>query len=154
MSEPQQHPPQGPQPPAQPQGHPPQGYPAQGYPAQGYSSAPHGYAAAPPTPRASGAALGRIAFLTALVALGIRLLSSVIAPFLYTGDYYGVVMGINGVVGFIVFLGNAGALAVGIIALRRSGPRLLAAIAVGIAGSAFVGYLATLLSSAFAWVAY
>ncbi|WP_144874996.1 hypothetical protein [Microbacterium sp. 1.5R] len=169
MTDPQQqHPPQAPQA-AQPQGQPYQNQPHQGQPYQNqpYPNQPYAnqsypnqpypgqaHAAAPETPRASGSALGRIAFIAALVALGIRLLSTMLAPLLYTGDYYGVLSGINSVLGFIVFLGNAGALAVGIIALRRSGPHLLAAIAVGLAGASLVGYLATVLSSAFAWIAY
>lgn len=164
----QQYPPQAPQPGAQPagqpQGYPPQGQqyqgqPYQGYPPQGrhHQGQPYqgqGYPAAPPTPRASGGALGRIAFIVALVALGIRLLSSLLTPLLYSGDYYGAMMGFTGVINFLVFLGNAGALAVGIVALRRSGPHLLAAIAIGLAGAAFVGYLATALSSVVSWVAY
>lgn len=154
----QQYPPQAPQPGAQPagqpQGYPPQGQHYQGQPYQGQPYQGQGYPAAPPTPRASGGALGRIAFIVALVALGIRLLSSLLTPLLYSGDYYGAMMGFTGVINFLVFLGNAGALAVGIVALRRSGPHLLAAIAIGLAGAAFVGYLATALSSVVSWVAY
>lgn len=157
----QQYPPQAPQPGAQPAGQPagqPQGYPPQGqYQGQPHQGQPHqgqGYPAGPPTPRASGSALGRIAFIVALVALGIRLLSSLLTPLLYIGDYYGATMGFTSVIDFVVFLGNAGALAVGIVALRRSGPHLLAAIAIGLAGAAVVGYLATALSRVVSWFAY
>lgn len=161
MTDPHQQHPQAPQPGAQPAGQP------HGYPPQNHQYPPHqsqqyggqqyqgqGYPAAASAPRAAAGALGRIAFIIALVALGIQLLSTLLTPFLYTGDYFGVMMGFTSVVGFIVFLGNAGALAVGIIALRRSGPHLPAAIAVGLAGASFVGYLATGLSGVFSWLPY
>lgn len=162
MTDPHQQQPQAPlpgaQPAAQPQGYPPQGQQYQPFPGQSQYQVQHyrgqGYPAAPSAPRATAGTLARIAFLAALVALGIRLLSTLLSPFLYTGDYYGVWMGLTSIVGFIVFLANAGALAVGIVALRRSGPHLLAAIAVGLAGASFVGYLSIGLSSVFSWLPY
>ncbi|MCM3780884.1 hypothetical protein [Microbacterium hydrocarbonoxydans] len=161
MSDPYQQNPQAPrpgaQPPGQPHGYPPESHrypPYQGQQHQGQLYQSQGYPTAASAPRTMAGALGRIAFIVALVALGIRLFSTLLSPFLYTGDYYSVWMGLTSVIGFIVFLADAGALAVGIVALRRSGPYLQAAIAVGLAGASFVGYLATGLSGVFSWLAY
>ena len=157
MSEPQQpplpphvpgdhgYPPAAPQP-AYPPAHTPQAsYPQPGYPQVG--QAQPGYPAyGTPASAAPGNPLGRAAFLIALITFGIGLLGTVAGPLLYFTTGFGAIEIISGASGLITLLGYGTALVLGIIALRRAAPHLLAGIAIGIAGSGVVG-------TAVAWIA-
>lgn len=125
------------------------GQPGQPYvqPGQPYGQAP-AFAAAPVTP-VSGAALGRIAFLVTVISVGLGLLLQAAMPFLYATVGLGGVDVLPSVVNFAVFVGSVVGLVLGLTALRRSGPHLLAAIAIGIAGSTILGTLASGLTSVF-----
>lgn len=104
-------------------------------------AAPYGQAPASDNP------LGRTAFLIAVILGAVSALSLLITPILYSTGDYGVADMLSTVVRVLVLLGSVVALVIGIIALRRPEPRLLAAIAVGIAGSLVLSRLVNLLSS-------
>ncbi|MBW8761429.1 MAG: hypothetical protein JF592_02455 [Microbacterium sp.] len=147
MSEPQQ-PSAQPYPPASPYGSP-QGTPQYGMPSQGapqYGAPPQGgpqYGA----PAAPGNPLGRTAFLVAVVTGAIGILFSVITPFLYSSGNYDVADSLGTVIGILVLIGGIAAGVLSILALRRPAPHLLAAIALGIAGSVVVGRVITWMAS-------
>lgn len=146
--------PQQPQPyPQQGQPYPQQGqpYPQQGQPypqAQPYAQNPS-YPGAAPSAGTQGNGLGRTAFVIALVTLGIGLIVTFFTPLLYSSGGYAVADGLSTVIGVFVLLGNAAALVLGLIALRRPAPQVLAAIAIGIAGASITirlfGWASTLL---------
>lgn len=164
MSEPQQ-PSAQPHPPASPYGAPPQGAPAYGAPQHGapqystptqstppygapqYGAPQHGAPAATYGAPASGNTLGRTAFIVAVATAGIGILFSVITPFLYTSGNYDVADSLGTVIGILVLLGGIAAAVLSILALRRPAPHLLAAIALGIAGSVVVGRVITWFAS-------
>ncbi|WP_067195690.1 hypothetical protein [Microbacterium sp. XT11] len=144
-------------PPAQPSGTPGQGTPgypqpsgAPGQDAPGYpqpsGTSPYGSPAPAPQP---GNPLGRVAFLIAVIAFALGALVNLITPFLFASGNYDVADSLSTVVNILVLLGEVAALVLGLIALRRPEPRLLAAIAVGIAGAGVVirllGWASTLL---------
>lgn len=165
---PPQHPGQGQYPGQQYPGQQPgQQYPSQGqqYPVQGQQypvqhSTPHmqgapqyapgapapGY---PSAPTASAGALGRVAFIVALVSLGIGLLVALSFPFLiravdYSSSLYGAVSAVGN--GLVLLIAIA-ALILGIVAVRRPGQQVLAGIAIGIAASEILGILVSWLSN-------
>jgi hypothetical protein len=169
MSEPQQ------QPPAQPHGTPPQyagsHYPAQPsqphtgqpYGGQAYTAQPYGgqaYAAQPypaqPYPEqqrpasSGGSGLGRIAFLLAVISLGIGLLVTLSYPLMYR------MMGDPSAIGAFGAVGNGLALIIavvglvlGLISVRRPGPQILAGIAIGVTASQLVGIVISWVSNLF-----
>lgn len=130
------------------------GYPPSGAPyspaAQQYAAA--GYPAYAPKPAASGQALGRTALIVALITFGIGLVATFLFPILYStlGYSYGLSYGVfNGVTSFLVLVGSAIALVLGLIAIRRPGSPVLAGIAIGIAASEIAGTLISWISSLF-----
>ncbi|WP_217184872.1 hypothetical protein [Streptomyces sp. AC495_CC817] len=151
MSDPQQTP-------AQPSGAPSPGYPAAQpqYPAgQPYPGPPqsyagtHPYGSAPypggPGAASSGEPLGRTAFVIAVIGAGLSLLLTLLTPVLLGSGNYEALDPVSSGVGIIAFLGYVAALVLGIVSLRRPESNLLAAIAVGIAGSGAV-------LTAFSWM--
>lgn len=137
------------QPYAQP-GHP--GQPGQPY-AQPYSQPGQPYASAPSAPSAASAPtvgnpLGRLAFLVTVLAVGVGLVGQFILQLLYASIGFQVLSGVSSILEFLVFVGAAAGLVLGIAALRRPAPHLLAAIAIGIAGNTLAGSVVSLLSSA------
>lgn len=116
------------------------GQPQPVYPAYGAQSA-----ASP------GNALGRIAFIVAAITFGIGLLGTLSIPFLYaTIGYDPMIVGFaTGGTNLITLIGFAAALILGIVALRRPAPHVLAAIAVGIAGSGVIGTVVAWISTFF-----
>ncbi|MFT4258540.1 hypothetical protein [Microbacterium sp.] len=113
---------------AQPYGTPPQ--PTPGSPAPWAAPAP-----APTNP------LGRTASIVATVVVGLALLSQLIFPLLIMSRAYDVADTVSLGFGVIVLLGSIVAVVLSILALQRPAPHLLAAIALGAAGSSLVGSL-------------
>ncbi|WP_407359080.1 hypothetical protein LTA6_001492 [Microbacterium sp. LTA6] len=140
------YPPATPQP-AYPPAPPQPGSPLAGQPQPAHPTYPTHptYGAQPPA--ASGNALGRAAFLIALITFGIGLLGTLAIPLVYTVGIGTVFVEIiTSASGLISVIGYAAALVLGIVALRRPAPHILAGIAIGIAGSGVVG-------TAVAWIA-
>ncbi len=138
--------------PGQPYAQPAQ--PGQPYaqPGQPYAQPGQPYGQAPGMPPAtvtpvSGATVGRIAFLVTVISVGPGLLLQLAMPFLYASTGMGGVDTLPSLVNFAMFAGSVVGLVLGLTALRRSGPHLLAAIAIGIAGSTILGTLASGLTS-------
>ncbi|WP_417504469.1 hypothetical protein [Microbacterium sp.] len=101
-------------------------------------------AAAPAAP--AGSALGRTAFVIAVITLAVNLISSIVRLLIYTSNFgYGSAYAIDEAIGVISFFAYLVALVLGIIAARRPGPRLLAGVAIGIAGAGALGMI-------FSWV--
>ena len=101
-------------------------------------------AAAPDAP--AGSALGRTAFVIAVITLAVNLISSIVRLLIYTSNFgYGSAYAIDEAIGVISFFAYLVALVLGIIAARRPGPRLLAGVAIGIAGAGALGMI-------FSWV--
>lgn len=143
------------QPSAQPYGGPqaPYGAPQYGAPQNStpqygapQSSAPQ-YGAPQYGAPAPGNPLGRTAFLIAVITAGLGILSSLLMPLLYTSGNYDVATSLTTVIGVIVLLGGIAATVLSIVALRRPAPHLLAAIALGIAGTAVLGRALTWMAS-------
>lgn len=110
----------------------------------GYPASWPAAATAPATPAGSG--LERTAFVIAVVTLAVNLISSIVRLFIYTSDFgYGSAYAIDDAIGVISFFAYVVALVLGIIAARRPGTRLLAGIAIGIAGAGALGMI-------FSWV--
>jgi hypothetical protein len=90
-----------------------------------------------------------VAFLIAVIAFALGTLTNLVTPFLFSSGNYDVADSLSTVVNILVLLGEIAALILGLVALRRPEPRLLAAIAVGIAGAGVVirllGWASTLL---------
>ena len=146
--------PHPPQPYGGPQGHPPETAPYQRvghpvgapHPAQFPASVPSG----PPSPPTSSGALGRTAFIIALVSLAVGTLSTIAYPLasslldLSTPISMGV---LSALIGVITLAAAGFALALGLAALRRPGPRVLAGIAIGIAAAKLFGTVVSWLST-------
>ncbi|MGJ0389744.1 hypothetical protein [Microbacterium sp. CGR1] len=155
MSEPQQ-PAQQPDPaqPGQPYSQPGQPYSQPGQPySQPYAQPGQPYGA-PAQPNAPGGAartgaLGRTAFLIAVIGVAIGLLFQLVTPLMYMSIGFGVVDVLSNLVNLLVLAVAATGLVLGIIALRRPAPHLLAAIAIGLAGSTVVGTLVSWVSNLF-----
>lgn len=95
--------------------------------------------------------LARVALIVALATFAVGLVISLFTPFAYRAlDYSGAGLGvINALSGLVALGGSAAALILGIIAARRPGPRLLAGIAIGIAGTQIAGVVVGWFSSLF-----
>ncbi|WP_262001756.1 hypothetical protein [Microbacterium sp. Mcb102] len=119
---------------------------AAAYPA-GASGQPASWPAAAAAPAApAGSALGRTAFVIAVITLAVNLISSIVRLLIYTSNFgYGSAYAIDEAIGVISFFAYLVALVLGIIAARRPGPRLLAGVAIGIAGAGALGMI-------FSWV--
>lgn len=132
--------------PGQPYAQPGQPYaqPGQPYGAPGQPYAQPGQQHAPSQTARSGA-LGRLAFLLAVVGAGMALIFQLLTPLMYMSMGFGIVDFLSNLVNLVVLGLAAIGLVLGIIAVQRPAPRLLAAIAVGVAGSTVVG-------SSVAWV--
>ena len=132
------------QPPAQPHGAPPQ-FPtaAPQPPSAGSASAP-----APAPAPAPGGSLGRVAFVIALVAMGIGLvvtLSFPVAVRLFPGPS---AIGVFGAIGnLIVLVAAVVALILGLMSVRRPRQQILAGIAIGISASAIAGIVISWVSN-------
>lgn len=144
MSEPQQ-------PPAQPYGTPPQyansPYAGSPYPAQQpYPPQQH------PTRRpASGdPGLGRIAFILAVISLGIGLLVTISYPLMYRMMGDPTAIGAFGAIGngLVLILAAVG-LILGLMSVRRPGSQILAGIAIGVTASQLVGIVVSWVSNLF-----
>ncbi|MBT2496349.1 hypothetical protein J7E45_12100 [Microbacterium sp. ISL-59] len=147
-------PPSAPATPAQPTADPayPTAYPtaAPAHPAgvPGYPTSWPAAAGAPAAP--AGSALGRTAFVIAVITLAVNLISSIVRLLIYTSDFgYGSAYAIDDAIGVISFFAYVVALVLGIIAARRPGARLLAGIAIGIAGAGALGMIFSWIGIAF-----
>ncbi|MFJ2544761.1 hypothetical protein [Microbacterium sp. NPDC087589] len=162
MSEPQQ-------PPAQPYGTPPnyegshyppqqpsqpsqpytdQPYGGQAHAGQSYPSRPYPEHQRPASAGSSG--LGRIAFLLAVISLGIGLLVTLSYPLMYRmmGDPSAI--GAFGAVGSgLVLIVAVVGLILGLMSVRRPGPQILAGIAIGVTASQLVGIVISWMSNLF-----
>lgn len=108
---------------------------------------PHG---APQHPADTGNPLGRVAFLIAVIAFAVNLVISLTAPFAYfAADGYGWYNALSGLVGVVSLVAYVLAFILGLVAVRRPGPHLLAGIAIGIAGVGAIGMATTWMSSLF-----
>lgn len=149
------------QPPAQPHGTPdalPQGTPpawaGQPFPASHVSipAAPAGAstpfpAPAPPASSLSGAP-GRLAFVVALAALAIGLLTTLAFPLIVrTIDDTSAIGLLAGVANGLVLIAAVVALIIGLIAVKRPGAQVLAGIAIGIAAAEILGILVSWMSN-------
>ena len=141
--------------PAAPQNPSPQ-YPAPQYPAPQNPAAPQHPPAplpsygAPQHPADTGNPLGRVAFLIAVIAFAVNLVISLTAPFAYfAADGYGWYNALSGLVGVVSLVAYVLAFILGLVAVRRPGPHLLAGIAIGIAGVGAIGMATTWMSSLF-----
>ncbi|PRB07121.1 hypothetical protein CQ047_14240 [Microbacterium sp. MYb72] len=146
--------PHPPQPYGGPQGHPPETAPYQRvghpvgapHPGQFPTSGPAG----PPSPPTSSGALGRTAFIIALVGLVVGTLSTIAYPLASSLLDYStpISMGVlSALIGVITLAAAGVALALGLAALRRPGPRVLAGIAIGIAAAELFGTVVSWLST-------
>ncbi|GAA1228844.1 hypothetical protein GCM10009588_01800 [Microbacterium phyllosphaerae] len=141
--------------PGQPYAQPGQPYaqPGQPYaqPGQPYGT-PHPTAGSgtPGSPKGANP-LGRTAFLVAVLSVGFGLVSQLLLQFLYANSIIDwIAMGaVPSILNFLVFVGAATGIVLGIAALRRPAPHLLAAIAIGLAVNTVLGTLASGLSSVF-----
>ncbi|CAH0256992.1 hypothetical protein SRABI44_03344 [Microbacterium foliorum] len=84
-----------------------------------------------------------------VVSVAVGLVSQLLAPLLYASVGVGVTSAVQGVLSLLVFAGAATGLVLGIIALRRPAPRLLAAIAVGVAAHSVLGTAVSFIASLF-----
>jgi len=105
----------------------------------GTPTPPPAYAPAAAYGAPAGNPLGRTAFFIAVAAAALGILFSMITPFLYTSGNYDIAESLRIVINILVLIGGIAAGALSIVALRRPAPHLLAAIALGIAGSLVIG---------------
>ena len=141
--------------PGQPNAQPGQPYaqPGQPYaqPGQPYGTPyPTAGAGTPGSPKGANP-VGRTAFLVAVLSVGFGLVSQLLLQFLYANSIidWMATGAVPSILNFLVFVGAATGLVLGIAALRRPGPHLLAAIAIGISVNTVLGTLASGLSSVF-----
>jgi hypothetical protein len=152
MSEPHQQ--QPPVPPYAHSNHTPVGAPGQPVWPQGAPMQPAPFpgpapgSIQPPSPNSTSSAaaptganpLGRVAFILALVAVGIALLLTLSFPFLVRSGNGGFLINLTNTVGnFIVFAVAVAALVLGLLAVKRSSQPILAGVAIGIAVSEVAG---------------
>lgn len=178
MTDPQQSQPGQPDQPGQPYSQPGQPYsqpgqpysqpgqphaqPGQPYsqPGQPYSQPgqPYGSPFAAVPQGASGAAargnLGRTAFIVALLAVAADLFVLLITPFLYSSVGYDAVEVVSNLILVVVLIAAVVGLVIGLIALRRPAPHLLAAVAVGLAGSTVATVLVSWMSSLMYYIGF
>lgn len=111
--------------------------------------------AAPPYPHRPGqgaprtGGLGRTALIVGVSAGAIGLLWQLVIPFLYASIGFGVVELLSNLVNLVVVAGAGAGLLLGLIALRRPAPHLLAAIAIGVGGGTAIGTLVAWVSNVF-----
>ncbi len=138
--------------PGQPHAQPgqPDAQPGQPYaqPGQPFGVAAPPYAPGQATPPRSGS-LGRTALVIAASAVAIGLLWQLVTPFMYASVGFGVIDVLSNLVNLVVVAGAGVALVLGIVALRRPAPHLLAAIAIGVGGSTVIGTLVAWVSNVF-----
>lgn len=143
--------------PGQPYSQPGQPYaqPGQPYaqPGQPYGSPAAGV---PQGTTGSGARgnLGRTAFIVALLAVAADLFVLLITPFLYSSVGYDAVEVVSNLILVVVLIAAVAGLVLGLIALRRPAPHLLAAIAVGLAGSTVATVLVSWMSSLMYYIGF
>lgn len=140
--------------PTQPQHAPHDGQPHAGQPYPGQQHAGQPYAGQPypgeQSPAQPGAGLGRTAFLLALVSLAIGLVVTLSYPLMFrmTGDPFAIgafsAIG-NGLVLVVAVVG----LILGLMSVRRPGPKILAGIAIGVTASQLVGIVISWVSNLF-----
>ncbi|WP_295105629.1 hypothetical protein [uncultured Microbacterium sp.] len=129
------------------QPHPGQPYPGQQHAGQPYAGQPYPGEQRPSQP---GAGLGRTAFLLALVSLAIGLVVTLSYPLMFrmTGDPFAIgafsAIG-NGLVLVVAVVG----LILGLMSVRRPGPKILAGIAIGVTASQLVGIVISWVSNLF-----
>ncbi|MFS0853727.1 hypothetical protein [Microbacterium sp. 179-I 3D4 NHS] len=134
---------------AAPQGASHPGAAAYAAPQPPYGTAPTAYGAPADTAPSTANPLGRLAFIIALASLALRVLSTVIMPFLAIGSGYTLYGVMTAVFNLLVLGAAAAALVLGFLAIRRRGPLLLAGIAIGVGGSQVVLVVFGWLSSLF-----
>ncbi|MDY0983513.1 hypothetical protein SOM10_06390 [Microbacterium sp. CFBP9023] len=129
------------------QQHAGQPYAGQPYAGQTYAGQPYPVEQRPAQP---GAGLGRTAFLLALVSLAIGLVVTLSYPLMFrmTGDPFAIgafsAIG-NGLVLVVAVVG----LILGLMSVRRPGPKILAGIAIGVTASQLVGIVISWVSNLF-----
>ena len=145
------------QPYSQPYSQPGQPYsqPGQPYaqPGQPYGSPAAGVPQGTTGPGARGN-LGRTAFIVALLAVAADLFVLLITPFLYSSVGYDAVEVVSNLILVVVLIAAVAGLVLGLIALRRPAPHLLAAIAVGLAGSTVATVLVSWMSSLMYYIGF
>jgi len=143
--------------PGEPYAQPGQPYaqPGQPYaqPGQPYGSPAAGVPQGTTGPGARGN-LGRTAFLVALIAVAADLFVLLITPFLYSSVGYDAVEVVSNLILVVVLIAAVAGLVLGLIALRRPAPHLLAAIAVGLAGSTVATVLVSWMSSLMYYIGF
>ncbi|MCP1428046.1 hypothetical protein J3D45_000544 [Microbacterium foliorum] len=132
--------------PGQPHAQPGQPYaqPGQPYRTSAASGTPYGASSS-----AAGNPLGRLAFVVTVVSVAVGLVWQLLLPMLYASVGFGVMGALQSVPSFLVLVGAATGLVLGITALRRPAPHLLAAIAVGIAANTVIGTVVSFVASLF-----
>ncbi|MER7447143.1 hypothetical protein [Microbacterium sp. NPDC097977] len=132
--------------PGQPYAQPGQPYaqPGQPYRTSAASGTPYGASSS-----AAGNPLGRLAFVVTVVSVAVGLVWQLLLPMLYASVGFGVMGALQSVPSFLVLVGAATGLVLGITALRRPAPHLLAAIAVGIAANTVIGTVVSFIASLF-----
>lgn len=135
------------QPYAQHPAQPGQPYAPYAQPGQPSGVATPPYAPGHAAPRQGG--LGRTALIVAVSAVAVGLFFQIVTPFMFMSVGYQFVDLLSNLVNFIVMLGAGAGLVLGIMALRRPAPHLLAAIAIGVGGSTVIGTLISWVSNVF-----
>lgn len=136
--------PRGPQEQPYAQSGQPYAQPGQPYGASGLPAAP-----TPQTSASTGNPVGRVAFLVTVLSVGVGLIGQLVLQLLSASIGFGLLGGVSSILNFLVFVGAAAGLVLGIAALRRPAPHLLAAVAVGVAANTVAGTLVSFVSSLF-----
>jgi len=126
----------------------------QPYPSSPQYPSPSQYPSSSPYPDASPAAPatnpGRLAFILAVVSLGLGLVTTVSYPLIFRWSYDPVVIGAFGTVGNgLVFLVALAGLLLGIVAAKKPGSKILPGIAIGITAAQLAGILISWVSNLF-----
>lgn len=120
----------------------PQAYPTVAPGPQAYAPVAPGFPGqfAPLPPIRDSNPLGRTAFVIALATFAINVFGSLLRPFVYSGvGGFEFMLAFDNGIGILSFFVYVVALVLGLIAVRRPGSKLLAGIAIGIAGTGAVG---------------
>ena len=130
--------------PGQPYAQPGQPYaqPGQPYRTSAASGTPYGASSG-----AAGNPLGRLAFVVTVVSVAVGLVWQLLLPMLYASVGFGVMGTLQSVPSFLVLVGAAIGLVLGITALRRPAPHLLAPLAGGIAAHTVIGTVVSVVAS-------
>lgn len=118
------------------------------YGQQAFVGAPQTYPGAAPSRPVSSANLGRTALIIALVGFGLGLLRSMMYPLMYPLIGHGPIW-FTTMIDFVLLLVAVAALVVGLIAVRRPGPKVLAGIAIGIAAAQIASIVISGISNTF-----